>query len=121
MKTQSRPLTLPIVGTEVSGAVEVGSGAWGFSVQLVGVAAATGAAYAVEGSIDGETWIDLTKNLVDRGPGGAVASGPISADSIFDYSFPFPGSVRVKCTTAPGSAPGTLPVATVAYQDTREV
>jgi hypothetical protein len=121
MRTNSVPVTLPIVASmpdAASKAIDVGPGYNGFSVQFEDVAAATGVTYALEGSLDGENWFDLTNCLRDLGNGGGAVSAPIVTDSAFDYPSRFPGSVRLTCKHAPNAAPGTPPAAVVAFQDT---
>ncbi len=119
MKSNRVSVTLPILLNGVSVAVDVGSGAEGFAVQFVGVAAAAASSYALSGSVDGATWTDLTNHLLNLGTGAAL-SAPVAADSLCDYPARFPGLVRFVCKTAPTSPPTTAPVAWVGYQDTSQ-
>lgn len=122
MRSNSVGLALPLVATGpfASSLIDVGSGFGGFSVQFVNVTAASGVQYAIEGSLDGGNWIDITRDLGSLLSPGAL-SPPIVADGIYDYPARFPGSIRIVCKHAPDSAPApsSLPRASVAYQDMR--
>jgi hypothetical protein len=120
MRTNSIPVTLPIVtsgGPTTTAPIEVGAGYEGFTVQFLNVGAAAGVQYAIEASLDGQNWFDITdslRNLV----GGAAVAAPITADSVYDYPARFPGSVHIACKHAPTAVPTTRPTAIIAFQDT---
>jgi len=121
MKTNSVPLALPIVtsGTPATPPVDIEAAFGGFAIQFVNVTAATAVQYAVEASLDGHTWVDVTNCLHDLGNGGTALSATITTDSIYEFVGAFPGSVHVVCKHAPTSPPGTPPTAILSYQDSR--
>lgn len=121
MKSQSVPFTLPLVVDQASPPIEIGMAAWGFSVQFLHVTSSNGATFALEGSLDGETFVDVTKSMVDAGNGGAAVAGPIAADALCSFSWSFAGQVRIKCKAAPSSNPTTPPTAVIAFQDTTQL
>lgn len=119
MRPNRLSVSLPIVAGIASAPVDAGAGFAGFVVQFVGVGLAAGSSYALHGSIDGVTWIDLTHTLKDLVT-GSTAGAPIGADSIFEYGSRFPGVLQFVCATAPTTPPANAPVAWVGYQDTTQ-
>jgi hypothetical protein len=121
VKANSSILQLPTTLNEVSPPIDVSGGAQGFALSFLNVAAATGAQYGVEASLDGATWHDITACLRDLGNASGAVTPPIAADSLLDYPVRFPGLVHVVCKAAPNSPPpaNRLPQLVLAIQDTR--
>jgi hypothetical protein len=123
VKANSETIQLPTTLSATTPAVDVSNGAGGFTLSFVNVAAATGVQYAVEASLDGTTWHDITASLLDLGSGSGAFTPPIAADSLLDYPVRFPGWVHVICKVAPNAPPpaNQLPQVVLAVQDTRAV
>jgi hypothetical protein len=86
--------------TDVSSA----PGQYTIAFQVAGLAASTGQTVAVDASLDGKSWTDVTAGFVGAG-GTTAAADPITTDGLYVYRYAMPGMMRVRCVAAGSGIP----------------
>lgn len=127
MKSQSQQLSpLPNIASggivtpatgSCSTAVDVSSapGEYTIAFQVAGLAGSNGQTVAIDASLDGNTWTDVTAGFVGAG-GTTTAADPIATDGLYVYRYAMPGKMRARCVVA-GS--GTAAAGSLNWVDSR--